>query len=176
MAMAGEPGWYFYLGDWALHDFMRQPEINDAALVASWENLIAHRQAKLKKLGAEYLVAIAPNKESLYPEYLPERIRERAGTPILAVMAARMQGSPLSDHFINLQEPLSQAKSKELLYYQTDSHWNSRGAYVAYRAILTRMQLWYPQIVPLAGSRIHVYLTTVSPITPLLTPGEMCNI
>ncbi len=149
VVLAGVEGWYFFMGDWALHDFLRKPEKTDAALTRSWENLIAHRQQMLQEIGANYLVAVAPNKECLYPEFLPKRIEEKIGTSILQVMNDRMSCSPLADHFLDLTEPLRKAKSPELLYFKTDSHWNSRGAYFAYRAIMEKIKLWYPQIAPL---------------------------
>lgn len=163
MVLAGEDGWYFYTGEWALYDFLRRPEKVDAELTRSWEELIAHRQQILQKLGTNYLVAVAPNKECLYPEFLPRRIRDMAGTPILQVMSARMQHSPMANHFLDLQKPLQLAKSNELLYFKTDTHWNARGAYFAYRAIIERVRLWHPEIVPLSEDRFDKTMIDVFP-------------
>lgn len=152
MVLAGEEGWYFYMGDWALHDFLHTPDKADDELTRSWEKLITHRQQSLHEFGANYLVAIAPNKECLYPEFLPGRIRTKAGVPILQLMSQRMRSSVNSNHFIDLTEPLQLVKSDQLLYYKTDSHWNSRGSYFAYRAIIDKVRLWHPGIVPLSDN------------------------
>ena len=67
-------------------------------------------------------------------------------------MSQRMRSSVNSNHFIDLTEPLQLVKSNELLYYKTDSHWNSRGSYFAYRAIIDKVRLWHPGIVPLSDN------------------------
>ena len=155
MVLAGEGGWYFYTGDWALHDFLRKPEKTDLELTRSWEKLITYRQKMFQGIGANYLVVIAPNKECLYPEFLPERIKSKAGTPILEVMNERMRGGPMQDHFLDLKGPLQQAKLGGPLYFKTDSHWNSRGAYFAYLAIIEKIRHWYPETLPLAEERFN---------------------
>ncbi|EKD35730.1 MAG: alginate O-acetyltransferase [uncultured bacterium] len=153
VVLAGEEGWYFYMGDWALHDYLGKSGKTDAESTGSWENLIALRQQMLQKLGANYLVAIAPNKECLYPEFLPARFNGKAGTTMLEAMNTRMHDSPMSDHFLDLGETLRQAKTTGHIYFKTDSHWNPRGAYFAYRAIIERIRQWYPEVVPLPEDR-----------------------
>ena len=66
MVLAGEEGWYFYMGDWALHDFLHTPDKADDELTRSWEKLITHRQQMLHEFGANYLVAIAPKTRNAY--------------------------------------------------------------------------------------------------------------
>lgn len=166
--LAGEDGWYFFIGDWALHDFLRRPEKADAELTRSWEELIDRRQQMLQALGTNYLVAVVPNKESLYPEFLPKRIREKAGTPILQVMSTRMQRSPMANHFLDLQEHLRLAKSNKRLFCKTDSHWNARGAYFAYRAIMERIMLWHPEIAPLPENSFEKRQIEISPAGDLI--------
>jgi hypothetical protein len=151
--LAGEEGWYFYMGDWALHDYLGKSGKTDAESTRSWENLITLRQQTLQKLGANYLVAVAPNKECIYPEFLPKRFKGKAGTTMLEAMNAWMQDSPMADHFLDLGKSLRQAKTTGPIYFKTDSHWNPRGVYFAYRAIIERIRLWYPEVVPLPEER-----------------------
>lgn len=153
VVLAGEEGWYFYMGDWALHDYLGKSGKTDADSTRARENLITLRQQMLQKLGANYLVAIAPNKESLYPEFLPGRFAGTAGTTMLEAMNTRMHDSPMTDHFLDLGETLRQAKTTGRIYFKTDSHWNPRGAYFAYRAIIERIREWYPEVVPLPEDR-----------------------
>ena len=55
----------------------------------------------------------------------------------------------LGDHTtvsaIDLREPLLRAKAQEILYFRTDTHWNTRGGYIAYRQILEALSAWFPR-------------------------------
>ncbi|NTV47573.1 MAG: hypothetical protein HGB11_13885 [Chlorobiales bacterium] len=146
----GKDDWYFFNGDWVLHDFLRKPDQEGVARAQFWEKLLTLRQRRLQQAGVHYLVAAAPNKESVYPEFLPERIAQRAGTPMLEEFAAHMRESPMADHFLDLGDSLKAAKAGGRVYFKTDTHWNERGAYFAYRAIIEKLRKWYPDIVPLA--------------------------
>jgi hypothetical protein len=155
LVLAGKEGWYFYMGDWALHDYLKNKEKNEPALIRSWEELIALRQKRMQSLGANYLALGVPNKECVYQEYLPDRFDGQAGTTMLDALEAQMAQSSAADHFLDLQGPLSKAKPTGRLYYKTDSHWNDRGAFVAYLAIMDRLQQWYPQAAALAESNFY---------------------
>jgi hypothetical protein len=153
LVLAGREDWYFFMADWALHDYLGLSGKTDAELTHSWEQLIGLRQQRMHTMGGNYLVAVAPNKECVYPEFLPDRFIGKAGTTMLDALKKRMHDSPMADHFLDLGDPLRQAKTTGLVYFKTDSHWNDRGAYFAYRAIIDRMRRWYPEIVPLAEDR-----------------------
>jgi hypothetical protein len=47
---------------------------------------------------------------------------------------------------IDLRPALRDAKSSSLVYYKTDSHWNTRGAYAAYREILRVLKSEFPEV------------------------------
>jgi hypothetical protein len=158
IALPGKDNWFFYIGDWALHDYLRKPSVGDEERVRSWERTLIFRQQLLAQQKAEYLVAIAPNKEDIYPEYFPERFVRRRGTTMLELMEQRMKKSLVDSHFLNLTGPLRQAKDMGQIYYKTDSHWNDKGAYVAYRAIMERIQKWHPEAKALAEDQ---FTTTV---------------
>jgi alginate O-acetyltransferase complex protein AlgJ len=152
VVLAGKEGWYFFMGDWALHDYLGNFDKNVDAL-RSWEKLITLRQQRMQNVGGNYLVAVAPNKESVYPEYLPGRFEGKAGTTMLDALKKQMRESPMADHFLDLGEPLQMAKTTGQIYYKTDSHWNDRGAHFAYSAIIERIKLWYPEVISLPETR-----------------------
>lgn len=91
----------------------------------------------LRASGRDVVVAIAPDKSTIYPELLGDRARQRFAC------AARNRGVywPMierSPELLALRAPLLDAKAgtREELYRSTDSHWNTLGASVALRAIL----------------------------------------
>ncbi len=155
MVIVGRDGWYYYTGDWALHDFLGQSDKNDEATTRAWEANLGRRASWLQDLGGRYLVAIAPNKESVHLEFLPDRIRHLKGMTMLDALQARLRDSPHAAHFLDLTATLRQAKEAGPVYHRTDSLWNSRGAYAAYREIIERVRHWYPEVVPLPEERLE---------------------
>lgn len=153
IVLPGKDGWLFYLGDWAMHNYLRIPSAEDKETVRAWERTLVFRQQLMAGKGAEYLVAIAPNKEDLHPEYFPERFSNRRGTTMLELMRRHMNSSLAASYFLDLTEPLQQAKQAGQIYFKTDSHWNDRGAYAAYRAIMERIQHRHPAAAALPEER-----------------------
>ncbi len=86
--------------------------------------------------GIPWVAQIAPNKESVYPEHLPTEIVPSRRRPVHELLrVAKRTRAPVT-YPVNA---LMGAKSKGTLYFQTDTHWNQRGAYVAYRALCTEL-------------------------------------
>jgi hypothetical protein len=50
---------------------------------------------------------------------------------------------------LDLRPALLEAKPRELIYHHYDTHWNDRGALIAYRQIASRLQRWFPAIEPM---------------------------
>lgn len=92
-------------------------QIGNAA--AAWDEWLKQRGVSL------YRVMLAPNKSTIYPEYLPDWATPK--TPSAA--DALMLGTG-SERYIDLRPALLSAKvrHKEAVYYRTDTHWNSLGA------------------------------------------------
>lgn len=110
--------------------------------------VLKERQEWLAARGIAYLVAVAPNKETIYPEHLPSAY---------AQVGSLARIDQIVDHLsvraginvIDLRVPLLEAKQKERVYYFTDSHWNSVGAFVSYQALIRRLGKTFPALVPM---------------------------
>jgi hypothetical protein len=83
----------------------------------------------LHSKGIDFYILIGPNKSSIYPEYLPDiivPIETRYINPLF---------NKIKDNNIKIFDPtqlLINNKNIGLLYYKTDTHWNNRGAYIAF--------------------------------------------
>lgn len=77
---------------------------------------------------------IAPNKSTIYPEYMPERYTVLDSDENLEKVQSMITSIPL----IDVKSVLLDYKEvySELLYHKKDSHWNNLGAYVAYVQIM----------------------------------------
>jgi acetyltransferase AlgX (SGNH hydrolase-like protein)/tetratricopeptide repeat protein len=101
----------------------------------------AGRNARVASLGIPYIVAVAPEKTSIYPEYLPSRYRIERPTPgdllTAACANAGMETVDLTSILIAAKGPLG-------VYHAEDSHWTYFGAYTAYRAMMEVVQKRMP--------------------------------
>lgn len=84
-------------------------------------------------LGVDFYFVIAPNKESIYPEYLPLQpnhiLREKE------YFIPHLQKN-CSVNLLDLEESLLPEKDSMILYRRNDSHWNGYGGFLATIQIL----------------------------------------
>jgi alginate O-acetyltransferase complex protein AlgJ len=127
----GKEGWLFLRRD--TNDILGQhtgrvtlePEQRE-----TWRRVLEARMGESDRLGATWFCVVAPDKESVYPEYLPEEIVPVARRPIHEFLdLAEEIGAPVSYPL----DRLVGAKGEAELYPRTDTHWNYRGSYLAYR-------------------------------------------
>ncbi len=122
----GREGWLFFSP--TLDDYTGRA-LSEDELAAVAERLAA-LQAEAESRGSRFLLAVAPNKNSLYPQYMPAAYPENHD----AGNWARLR--PLLDEAGVLYVDLF---ALELPYYRTDTHWTAAGAAMAADAILTAM-------------------------------------
>lgn len=125
----GREGWLFYTE--TVDDYLRTTPLSDRQLWAGAHTL-ALMQEYVQGRGASLLFTAAPNKATIYPEYLPN-----VGTPLPSesnldrlVPLLEAEGVPYTD----LRGPLREWNT--FLYYRLDSHWNTLGAALAQQVLL----------------------------------------
>lgn len=102
-----------------------------------WEQLLVRRVAAVERLGTRWQTVVVPDKEIVYPEYLPDEIEPGGTRPIHEILeVANRVGAPVSYAL----DALQRAKASYNVYPRTDSHWNYRGSYVAYRLLCELMR------------------------------------
>ena len=139
--MPGRAGWYYWLGEDGLsldRHYRGVAEFPNAYVDATVAEL-ARRHDWLAARGIAYVVAVVPEKFTIYPEFLPAWVTPSPEpTPFDRVAAAIRAETRLA--FIDLRPALREAKARERVYYQTDSHWNYLGAMVANEVIMREVQ------------------------------------
>ncbi len=89
----------------------------------------------VSSVGSEFLFFVAPNKNSIYPEYMPDNYLKSEN-----ISSTKSLYSSLSpDIYLDMHEVLSE--SDELVYYKKDTHWNNRGAYIGFSEILDNLSI-----------------------------------
>jgi hypothetical protein len=140
--VAGEDGWLFFAGEQVVDDFVgRAPFLPDrlAALAAG----IRERRARLAEKDIRFLAVVAPNKQSIYPEYLPEHYRQAQGATRLDQALALLNRDP-AGAILDLRPVLLRNKGERRLYDKTDTHWNQLGAYCGYREMIRVIADYFP--------------------------------
>ena len=160
------PGeWLFYNSEGVLLDYLglmqHQPDQYEI-----WKRTLEDRQEWFVKQGILYLFAVAPSKMMIYPEKLPDRVRKKAGTPVLDELEQYLAKSSTFTGYVDLRSDLLEAKQKQQVYFRTDTHWNPDGAYVAYLSIMERIKEWFPdvRIVPQSSLKKN----------PSIHSGDIC--
>ena len=126
--------------------------------------------AMVRASGAKLVIMVAPDKQSIYPEYLPPSRRPPPGVlsrlDQFSAMAATLTDVPVVD----LRALFRQAKPNELLYFPRDTHWTYRAAWLAYEAAARALAAQDPSRQPLPAEQVEWYLgpPRVGDLTKLL--------
>ena len=89
----------------------------------------------LEQKGIPFIVALAPNKSTVYPEYMPWVYPRRNGPG----NAERLQAMKAAN-YVDLTSLLkSHAGQELLLYHKTDTHWNNYGARLGACSLLSTL-------------------------------------
>jgi hypothetical protein len=141
----GKSGWLFFAGDEALASYRAVRPFTEAQ-VMQWQRRMEQRQAWLAERGIRFLLVIAPNKETIYPEFMPARLNRVRETTRLDQLMAQMRARS-SVAIIDPRGALRSAKAGGgALYFRTDTHWNDAGAWLLHREILKQLHAWYPEV------------------------------
>ena len=132
-AIAGDNGWLVYTAEGDINDYQKVGLFSEEELAQFQHNLDALSGAYAER-GIDLIVVIVPNKNTIYPERVPD-------LPVLGVESRLDQVTAYlrehgSEQLVDLRPALLAAKAEREMYYATDTHWNDYGAYIAYAALL----------------------------------------
>jgi len=138
--IVGKHGWLY--DRLTLNDYVNQSTISEHGLQNIAYNL-KMLQDYTESKGAKFLTAIVPNKNTVYPEYMPKYIKPSPQDGNLEHLTKALESTDVS--FLNLTDTLISAKStaETPIYYRKDTYWNNTGALVAYRAMMEKMGIPY---------------------------------
>jgi hypothetical protein len=137
----GRDGWLYFAGEdgHALDRHYRGTVPYPDALIGGLVAELERRRAWLAARGIAYVVTIAPDKSTIYPEHLPAWMAHMRGPTPLDRASARLAQDP-GLHYVDLRPVLRAAKRDAQVYFRTDSHWNYLGATAAYAALMREVQ------------------------------------
>ena len=128
--VAGTDGWLYYSS--TLNDYLGTRVMSDREVYNIAHN-VALVQRYVKERGADFLFTVPPNKNTLYgdnmPYYASQKVRARHNMDLIAPKFQE-EGVNYADLFALFKN------EEEVLYLKRDSHWNNKGALLAYNAMM----------------------------------------
>src|SRR3954452_13889810 len=123
----GEHGWFFYGDDKAIEDYANVEPMTDAAL-ANWRAAILRARDWLRARRIAYVFTIAPDKHVIYGDEMPASIARIGDLSRADQLFTALQDTGLA---VDVRGAEFDAKARERVYQQTDTHWDDRGALAA---------------------------------------------
>ena len=147
----GKSGWLFYnpngtdedpIADYTGTNYLTKSELSEYAT-----NLISVRD-KLLSQGKEFVIMVAPNKATIYgEEYLGGTYKKADKTKADLLVDFLKENTDLN--IIYPKDKLLAAKKElpnEIIYHKTDTHWNSLGAYIGTKSLLSAVNITLPDL------------------------------
>ena len=140
--VAGKDG-FFFLGN----RFARVIDKTKATFqftdeqIDSWTTKLKKLQDWYEQQGIEFIIAIAPNKHTVYDDKLPDDITAKVGKTVTnRIVQSSLQKNI---HIQNLEQVLREKKRDKQLYFKTDTHWNNYGAQIGYLETMKYFNMTY---------------------------------
>lgn len=174
--MLGKNGWLYRNEYKITDDYRGLAELNQSQL-KFWQNALTARKRWLAKQSIHYVLAIAPNKQSIYPEHLPNYVNQVHTDSRLDQFLSYMRNNSSVD-ILDLRIPLKEAKKDRQVYFKVDSHWNQIGAYAASAYIIQNIRPWFPHkkgLAPLSFSRATTVNGTGQDLANMLGLNNILN-
>lgn len=126
--VAGKNGWLFY--ELSRND-LAPNRLFTVAELERWKDHLAAKHRWLQQQGLAYVFIIAPDKHTIYGEYLPTRLSTKLSSPSRYDQLVDYVKAHSDVPIIDLRPALLEAKKDSHVYRKIDSHWNTVGAAVA---------------------------------------------
>ena len=135
----GNEGWLYYTP--TADDLIGNPTVSPLGLQNILYNLELSR-SYAEGHGAKFVIAVVPNKNSIYPQYMPYNYANygTVGNYGNLLNAMEKYSPTLLDNWCDLRGVLrEQAEGSTFpIYHKQDTHWNNIGALTGYRAIMDK--------------------------------------
>ncbi len=143
--LIGKDGWLYLTSreyGSSLEDYMGLIDV-DLGTLEQIRNNLEQRTKDLQDRGVQFLVVVAPDKQSIYPEYLPDHWRRNNRYLTRLDQVVQYLKDHSSVQVLDVRNSLLKEKrdGNLPLYRKTDSHWNYFGAFVAYQQMMKSLSM-----------------------------------
>jgi len=131
--IAGKDEWLYFGGE--LSDFQGDEMLSEREFYNILHNLNLIK-SYIEKQGSRMILTIAPNKSTLYGENMPYYYAEGENSN-LEKLTTLLEETDIT--YVDLYKLFSE--QEDILYFEKDSHWNTKGAVLVYNALMEEMGL-----------------------------------
>jgi len=147
--IVGDEDWLLYNAENHFDDYQNTYPLTQTELrfIDEKLNFLCSEMTNLK---IKLIVMVPPNKNSIYPEYVPnsiQKINDSSRYDQISELITPQWEDNEGCVYIDLREDLIKAKQDRRVYYSTDTHWNSYGAFIAYQNFASLIQKDFPHIL-----------------------------
>ncbi len=147
--IAGKDNWLFYSGTDdgdSIGCYQGTNLLSEEELKTLAQNCLKI-QSYLNDVGKEFIIFIAPNKERIYHDKMPEKY----GAPADTYKALQIVEYLRKNTNVRVVYPYAELMSakevlEENIYYKTDTHWNYIGGYIGAASLLKELGIEVPGI------------------------------
>ncbi|WP_346678164.1 hypothetical protein [uncultured Brachyspira sp.] len=129
---------------WLFHKWNNIYSFNEEELETAKNNLI-HFRDELKKKNIDFILLICPDKQLVYPEYVPNYIKGKLPNNGTEIFVEYIKNNT-DIKVVYPKEELLKYKDKYQLYYKYDAHWNTLGAYIEYTQLMKSFGIYIDNI------------------------------
>ncbi len=141
-ALIGKDDWLYFDNQNSFLDAQGLAKIDEKEIYLAVKSFIKNWH-NLRARNIDYLVVIAADKTTIYPEFLPDFIKVSSEKHRIDKFIDALKKASPGFPILDLRASLNEAKKREIIYQKTDTHWNKRGAYVGYAEIMKKLNLQY---------------------------------
>jgi alginate O-acetyltransferase complex protein AlgJ len=141
--LVGTDGWLFYTGDYSIHDYQKT-ELLGKGRLNQLADILNSLDQETAQYGGALWVMIPPDKNTIYPQYMPHEIHVIGKKSRLDQLIGYLQ-SQTEINVLDLRPIFIDASQSSQIYYKADAHWNCLGAYHASNEILTQINALHPE-------------------------------
>lgn len=121
------------------------------------------------KYNTKVAIIVGNDKTSIYPEFLPDSIKP-SSVPYISFFLERLRGIQNLTVYDPREDLLRRKDSEGLLYWKTDTHWNNKGAFLAYSGFsnllgLPALSVKFRQAPPHRGDLVDISKLTDFPMS-----------
>jgi len=142
--LRGRDGWLFYTGDYSIHDYQKTEPIGKKRL-KQLADILTSLEQSAAQYGGTLWVIIPPDKNTIYPQYMPAEIPVIGKKSRLDQLTEYLT-SKTEINVLDLRPVFVDASQSAQIYYKQDAHWNCLGAYYASNELLTQVGKLHPQV------------------------------
>jgi hypothetical protein len=144
--LVGQDGWMEYTDDLNLDDYQNAIPFSSADLERLAVTIQSCHQFAQDN-GMLFLIVVASNKASIYPDKLPKEIQPLSDVSRLDQLNTYLRERNIPE-VLDLRSALRNGRQDQVLYYKMGTHWNPYGAYIAYETVINVLSQNYPELKP----------------------------